>query len=76
MSTAELVIAQAIDHFNDNTSSHVKREEVLIQLLYRLLLLDPEVNSCGDNVLASEADQPFVSLSLSTYCLVLLFHAV
>ena len=46
MSTAELMIAQAIDHFNGNTS-HVKREEVLIQRLYRLLLLDPEVNSCS-----------------------------
>ena len=49
MSTAELVIAQAIDHFNGNTSSHVKQEEVLIQRLYRLLLLDPEVNDCGNN---------------------------
>ena len=48
MSTAELVIAQAIDHFDGNTSSHVKREEVLIQRRYRLLLLDHEVDSCGD----------------------------
>ena len=29
MSTAELVIAQAMDHFDGNTSSHVKREEVI-----------------------------------------------
>ena len=29
MSTAELVIAQAIGHFDGNTSSHVKREEVI-----------------------------------------------
>ena len=40
MPTAELVIVQAIDHFNGDTSSHVKREEVLIQRRYRLLLLD------------------------------------
>ena len=50
MSTAELVIVQAIDHFDGNTSSYVKREEVLIQRLYRLLLLDHEVDSCGNNV--------------------------
>ena len=49
MSTADLVIAQAMDHFNGNTSSHVEREEVLIQRLYRLLLLDHEVDSCGNN---------------------------
>ena len=49
MSTVELVIAQAIDHFNDNTSSHVEREDVLIQRLYRLLLLDPEVKSCSNS---------------------------
>ena len=49
MSTAELVIAQAIDYFNDNTPSNVKREEVLIQRRYRLLLLDHEIDSCGDN---------------------------
>ena len=49
MSTAELVIAQAIDNFNDNTPSNVKREEVLIQRRYRLLLLDYEIDSCGDN---------------------------
>ena len=29
MSTAELVIAQAIYHFDGNASSHVKREEVI-----------------------------------------------
>ena len=29
MSTAELVIAQAIDRFDGNNSSHVKREEVI-----------------------------------------------
>ena len=40
MSTADFVIAQAIDHCNENTSSHVKYEEVLIQRRYRLLLLD------------------------------------
>ena len=28
MSTSELVIAQAIDHFDGNTSSHVKGEEL------------------------------------------------
>ena len=52
MSTAELVIVQAIYHFNGNTSSYVKREEVLVQRLYRLLFLDHEVDSdsCGNNV--------------------------
>ena len=49
MSTAELVIAQAIDHFNGNTSSRVKRKKVLIQRRYRLLLLDPKVDSCGNS---------------------------
>ena len=49
MSKAELVIAQAIDYFNDNTPSNLKREEVLIQRRYRLLLLDHEIDSCGDN---------------------------
>ena len=49
MSTAELVIAQAIDHFDGNTSSRVKREEVLIQRRCKLLLLDHEVDSCGDH---------------------------
>ena len=29
MSTAELVIAQAVDHFDGYISSHVKREEVI-----------------------------------------------
>ena len=48
LSIAKLVIAQAIDHPNSNTSSRVKREKVLSQRLYRLLLLDPEVDSCGD----------------------------
>ena len=48
MSIAKLVIAQAIDYSNSNTSSHVKREKVLSQPLYRLLLLDPEVDSCGN----------------------------
>ena len=48
MSTVELVIAQAINHFNGNTSSHVKRQEVLIRRRYRLLLLDHEIDSCGD----------------------------
>ena len=47
MSATQLVIAQAIDHFDGNTSSHVEREEVLIQRRYRLLLLDHEVDSCG-----------------------------
>ena len=37
------------NHFNGNTSSRVTREEVLIQRLYRLLLLDPKVDSCGNN---------------------------
>ena len=49
VSTAELVITHAINHFNGNTSSRVTREEVLIQRLYRLLLLDPKVDSCGNN---------------------------
>ena len=49
MSTAELVIVRAIDHFNGNTSSHVRREEVLVQRRYRLLLLDHEIASCGNN---------------------------
>ena len=49
VSTAELVIAHAINHFNGNTPSRVKREEVLIQRLYRLLLLDPTVDSCGNH---------------------------
>ena len=49
MSTTELVIVQAIDHFDGNTSSHVKREEVLIQRRYRLLLVDHEVGSCSDH---------------------------
>ena len=47
MSTADLVIVQSTDHFDDNTSSHVRREEVLIQRLYKLLLLDHEVDSGG-----------------------------
>ena len=34
MSTAELVIAQAVGHFDGNTSITCKREEVLIQRLY------------------------------------------
>ena len=50
MSTAELVIAQAIDRFNGDTSSHVKLEKVLIQWRYIILLLDHEVTSCGNNV--------------------------
>ena len=58
MSAAELVIAQAIDHFNSNTSSHVKREEVLGQRLYRLLLLDHEANSCGDNFRMPQRQTP------------------
>ena len=49
MSTAELVIAQAIDHFNGNNSSRMKREEGLNQWRPRLLLLDHEINSCGNN---------------------------
>ena len=54
MSTAELVIAQAIDHFDGNISSHVKREKVIDSAVIvsgdkRLLLLDHEFNSCGDH---------------------------
>ena len=49
MSIAELVIAQAIDHSNGNTSSHAKREEVLVKRLSKLLLLDHEVDGCGNN---------------------------
>ena len=47
MSKAELVIAQAIDHFNGNNSSRMKREEGLIQWRSRLLLLDHEIDGCG-----------------------------
>ena len=50
MSTAELVITQALDHFEGNTSSHAKREEVLIQRRYRVMLLDHEVDGCGDHI--------------------------
>ena len=46
MSTVEWVIAPAIDQLHGNTLSHVKQEIVLIQRLYKLLLLDPEVTGC------------------------------
>ena len=58
MPTAELVIAQAMDHFNGNTSSHVKRKEVLIQRFYKLLLLDPKINSCGNNFRMPQRQTP------------------
>ena len=48
MSTADLVIVQSTDHFDGNTSSHVRQEEVLIQRLYKLLLLDHDVDSSGE----------------------------
>ena len=46
--STDLVIVQSTDHFDGSTSSHVRREEVLIQRLYKLLLLDHEVDSCGE----------------------------